>query len=434
MKKLNILTVSLIFLGLANSAFGQYNTHYGAGTKNKGERNCSFGNNAGYAFQNESKRNSFFGTSTGQNTRKGKYNTFLGSLAGSTNFDGNKNTYIGAYAGYNAGAWNSNNVYIGFEAGYNTGGSNKLVIGNSRNNKLIYGEFNNNFVKVNGRLQVTEYLTVNQSIRLYDGLYFSKSGNHSDGLPRTRVIEDWGIRFAAPTTTHVLSSKNSVLVGFNPNGEDYGNGNLYIQKSFGIGTTAPSTLFEINTGVKSNDNALARIVGEYNPGLEIYSKTDNNPRLRLITNDGVDKWEMNVAGSLENRELSFRYNNSNRLTISKEGNVGIGTSTTDYKLEVAGAVKADNFISSTSSFPDYIFGDDYKMMPLVELESFVSKNKHLPNMPSEKEVVENGMNISDVTIKSVENIETIYLHLIELSKRLEVLEQENANLKQQLNQ
>ena len=57
----------------------------------------------------------------------------------------------------------------------------------------------------------------------------------------------------------------------------------------------------------------------------------------------------------------------------------------------------------------------------------------LPNMPAEAEVVQKGLNVADVVIKSVENIETIYLHLIEMNKKLDQLQQENAALKAQLN-
>ena len=55
-------------------------------------------------------------------------------------------------------------------------------------------------------------------------------------------------------------------------------------------------------------------------------------------------------------------------------------------------------------------------------------------MPSEKEVVTQGLNVPEVLIKSVENIETIYLHLIRMEKEIKALKQENAGLKQQLKQ
>jgi hypothetical protein len=51
---------------------------------------------------------------------------------------------------------------------------------------------------------------------------------------------------------------------------------------------------------------------------------------------------------------------------------------------------------SLNHWNDYVFHDDYKLMPLSELESFVNANKHLPEIPSEKEVIENGINIGEM--------------------------------------
>ena len=51
-------------------------------------------------------------------------------------------------------------VMIGYQAGYNATGNNKLYIDNSGTlSPLIYGEFDNNFVRVNGRLSVASGLT-----------------------------------------------------------------------------------------------------------------------------------------------------------------------------------------------------------------------------------------------------------------------------------
>ncbi len=90
---------------------------------------------------------------------------------------------IGHSAGY-SGA--DNGVFIGFEAGYNETGSNKLYIENSNSTTpLIYGEFDNDLVKVNGQLEVTEGITVNKTADTdfsYNGdvMYFG-SGSTTQG-------------------------------------------------------------------------------------------------------------------------------------------------------------------------------------------------------------------------------------------------------------
>ncbi len=106
----------------------------------------------------------------------------------------------------------------------------------------------------------------------------------------------------------------------------------------------------------------------------------------------------------------------------------------DGKVEIFGTAKATSFVSSAASFPDYVFAKDYKITPLSELEAYVTQHSRLPGMPSEKEVVEKGLNIPEVLTESVENIETIYLHLIHIEKELKALQQENARLKQKLDQ
>ncbi|MCG8698278.1 MAG: hypothetical protein MI922_09510, partial [Bacteroidales bacterium] len=342
MKKQNIIISIAVLLFLTSSAFAQSgNTKYGTATVNRGYENSSFGHYTGAALNNSSLKNSFFGAFAGRWTTSGSQNTFIGRRAGTDNNSGSRNTYLGANAGYMLAGY-SDNVFIGFEAGYEQYGSNQLVIGNSRDNQLIYGQFDNDFVKINGKLEVT------------DGLYFTGE-NHTDGLPHARLKENWGIRFDAPVSKWVFSSKNSVLVGYEPDGSNYGEGSLFVENKVGIGTTNPSTLFEINTGIRGNQDALARIIGEKNPGLEISSTSDWSPRVLLTTNDGADRWEMNVAGNWENRALTFQYNGTYHLTIAKDGNVGIGTINPAYKLDVDGTVKADQFISAETSFPDYVF-------------------------------------------------------------------------------
>ena len=69
-------------------------------------------------------------------------------------------------------------------------------------------------------------------------------------------------------------------------------------------------------------------------------------------------------------------------------------------------------------------------MPLSEVDAFIQENKHLPNVPAAKEIVENGMEVGKMQVKQMEKIEELYLHVIQLEKRIKALEEENKELKE----
>ena len=69
------------------------------------------------------------------------------------------------------------------------------------------------------------------------------------------------------------------------------------------------------------------------------------------------------------------------------------------------------------SWFDHVFAQDYKLRPLSEVEQFIQENKHLPEIPSEKEVKENGFNLGDMQGKLLMKIEELTLYLIEQQKQ-----------------
>jgi hypothetical protein len=156
--------------GYSNTT-GNYNTFLGyrAGYSNNGGVNNIFiGSSAGYkntiggsnTFLGNLAGNSnktgvahtFLGSNAGFHNEGGEYNTFLGSKAGFYN-NRDHNTFLGGFAGHNATG--SANVFLGFRAGYHETGSNKLYIANSHTvTPLIYGEFDNNILAINGKVGI----------------------------------------------------------------------------------------------------------------------------------------------------------------------------------------------------------------------------------------------------------------------------------------
>lgn len=125
------------------------------------------------------------------------------------------------------------------------------------------------------------------------------------------------------------------------------------------------------------------------------------------------------------------------------GNVGIGTikvADTAYKLFVEKGIRTRKVKVDIASWPDYVFGEHYKLQGLAELETYVRKNKHLPEVPSAQEVEREGVNLGDNQAILLKKIEELTLHLIEMNqrviemdKRVQQLEGENKVLKEEIN-
>jgi hypothetical protein len=113
------------------------------------------------------------------------------------------------------------------------------------------------------------------------------------------------------------------------------------------------------------------------------------------------------------------------MRIHYNGNVGIGTSTTtpDEKLTVKGKIHTQevkvNLLGSL--VPDYVFAKDYNLATLKEVETYIIKNSHLPEIPSAKEVEKNGLLLAEMNMKLLKKIEELTLYAIEQEKKTEKL-------------
>jgi hypothetical protein len=165
----------------ASQQYGVRNTAIGANVMPsifRGRRNVGIGDTAMFS-NTDGSDNTVAGVGALYTNTTGNQNTAIGRNAMTTNLSGGANTAIGTAAlktnstgannvavGLNAGnlSTGSFNVFLGSDAGSAETGSNKLYIdGNSANstNPLIYGEFDNKKLRVNGELRVTGQVQVN---------------------------------------------------------------------------------------------------------------------------------------------------------------------------------------------------------------------------------------------------------------------------------
>ncbi len=113
------------------------------------------------------------------------------------------------------------------------------------------------------------------------------------------------------------------------------------------------------------------------------------------------------------------------------GKVGIGTSIPDEKLTVNGKVHAVEFTTTPAiPVPDYVFENDYKLLSLKEIESYIKANKHLPEIPSAKEIEANGLELGLMNLLLLKKVEELTLYAIKQDKEIEALKDAINELKQ----
>lgn len=112
-----------------------------------------------------------------------------------------------------------------------------------------------------------------------------------------------------------------------------------------------------------------------------------------------------------------------------DGSVGIGTTNTaGAKLAIKGNIHAQEVKVDMNGWADYVFKPDYELLPLLELKTYVDKNRHLPGIPSTEEVVENGLNLGEMNAKLLKKIEELTLYLVNQNEQ--IIKQNEVNQKQ----
>lgn len=142
-----------------------------------------------------------------------------------------------------------------------------------------------------------------------------------------------------------------------------------------------------------------------------YSQTQNVGLLTLSTSN----WQYPVFSARENGKvlLGIAWNNTNLASCSDCPN---------YRLFVKDGIKTEKIkveIAAKNGWADYVFNDNYNLMDLNTLNKYIKENKHLPEVPTTKEAIENGIELKEMNILLLKKVEELTIHVIELNKKIE---------------
>ncbi|MDN3588110.1 hypothetical protein QWY86_15610 [Pedobacter aquatilis] len=208
----------------------------------------------------------------------------------------------------------------------------------------------------------------------------------------------------------------------------------------GVNNTNPAAELDVNGEIKwsgfNAGNSRAVKIGysggnyggvgyniDFSSSTGIFSRPLNDRSSYLeFTFGGFNFYGTQDASQSSNVNLGGNGRNLNLFaTIIANGNMGLGIALPQEKLSVNGNIRAKEVKVEASNWPDYVFGEDYKILELTMLEQYIKTYKHLPGMPTAKESAASGVELGEMVKLLLKNQEEMTLRLIEQYKQIQEL-------------
>ena len=200
-----------------------------------------------------------------------------------------------------------------------------------------------------------------------------------------------------------------------------------------IGMDAPSITYSAigSSYVQTNNSAHKFTV--------VSPLTESNTNIATFDNGGVTLVSISKEGKLgigltsaptEKLEVNGNIYTNGKILINQANTAAVAP----YALAVNGtAIFTKAVVKLNGNWPDYVFAPAYTLPTLPELENYLLANRHLPGVPSAKEVEKNGIDLGDNQTILLKKVEELTLYVIELNKKMEDMRKQNEKMKEKLN-
>lgn len=288
---------------------------------------------------------------------------------------------------------------------------------------------------------VLEFGDQYQTLRsVYGGGFRISTFNGTDALNLQEGTGNVGVGTTNPGSK--LAVNGNAAIGYSTSTAAPTNG-LAVSGQVGIGTNSPDSRYKLHmpSGVAQiGVNWLpsgtspwymlglnnSNISGNQDCILNLNSK-QGQTGVEFLS-DGVQNWYIYTQNVGEPNHPLYTYSNNKPIKCLYQNgteylfgqmvitNDNTWTNPGSYKLAVDGKIGAREVVVTTAAWSDFVFKKDYKLKPLSEVEKDIKENGHLEGIPSEKEVLENGVPIGEMQAKLLQKVEELTLYMIELKK------------------
>ena len=133
--------------------------------------------------------------------------------------------------------------------------------------------------------------------------------------------------------------------------------------------------------------------------------------------------------------LLYDFSSDSDIILNKDGgNVGIGEINPKNKLDVKGTMHSQEVKVDMLGWSDFVFKKEYDLPTLTEVEKHIREKGHLENIPSEKEVLENGINLGEMNAKLLQKIEELTLYMIDIKKENDEMKVKQLKFEKAINE
>jgi hypothetical protein len=174
---------------------------------------------------------------------------------------------------------------------------------------------------------------------------------------------------------------------------------------------------DVNFQAQSNFNATS-----------IFNSTSIFNNVATFNNKAIYNGNVGIATTNPQKRLHVQ----NGDILIQNGRLLLSDGNNQIELKSDGLIHAREIEVDLVLIPDYVFADNYELMPLTELQKFIDSNHHLPNIKSAEEYEAHGsIPLKELNIKLLEKVEELTLYTLEQQTEIEnlkkqMLEMQNA--------
>lgn len=160
-------------------------------------------------------------------------------------------------------------------------------------------------------------------------------------------------------------------------------------------------------------------IGTSNPLVPLHVNSSSSSVIRMQNAGGV---RLEFRDDANNVQWDFRTTSGNTFTIARltPSPANMMSVLANGNLRIAGSLLTQD---GANVYPDFVFAEDYPLMPLSDLATYISEHRHLPDVQSQAEVSEAGViDMTKLQLQMLRKIEELTLYTIEQQELIETLE------------